>query len=344
MSDAGQSRERQLEMIRRNMGDRALEALADPMVIEIIRNADGRLWLDIAGRGLVDTGATISDNCADQIVSVAATVLKTSVTREHPILEGEFPLDGSRLQAIIPPIVASPIFAIRKKANVVFTLDDYAAKGMLRPGSHVEHAHRDYWASAPSALLALKASVAQHANILIVGGTSSGKTTLANALNAEIAKACPHDRVIAIEDTQELQLTINNHVLLRASEHASMQRLLRATMRLRPDRIIVGEVRGGEAYTLLKAWNSGHPGGMATIHADSAREGLQKLTDYVFESPDAAAFSEERMGRVIASTVQIVLFIERIGEAPGRAVSEISRVRGFKNGSFELEPVSFNGR
>lgn len=344
MADDQATRERLLERLRRDCGRTVLDALANPRVAEVIRNADGKLWVDVAGEGLVDTGEVMATSNAESLLTVAATMLHTTLTRENPILEGELPLDGSRLLGVIWPIVESPVFAIRKKAAIVFGLDDYEARGMLLPGTHRESSGSgvDYWGGARSAIEALRGAITRHANILIVGGTGSGKTTLANALNAAIADLCPNDRVIALEDTRELQIPVRNHVLLRASEYVSMQRLLRATMRLRPDRIVVGEVRGGEAYTLLKAWNSGHPGGLATIHADSAVQGLQKLTDYVFEAPEAAASNQERMGRVIASAVQVVLFIERTSASPGRAVSEICRVRGFNSGSFELETLSIH--
>lgn len=344
MADENQSRERLLKRIRVDCGAFFLEQLENEKVVEIIRNADGRLWLDVAGQGLIDSGETMSESNATSMLLTSAGLLDTVLTKDNPILEGEFPLDKSRLQGILAPVVESPVFALRKKANMVFTLEDYASRGMLRPGTNKRTAEAgglDYLGSG-AALDALKGAIRNRANILIVGGTGSGKTTLANAVNAAIAQECPDDRVIAIEDTRELQIPVQNHVLLRSTEQVSMQRLLRATMRLRPDRIIVGEVRGGEAYTLLKAWNSGHPGGLATVHADSAAEGLQKLTDYVFEAPEAQASSETRMGRVIASAVQVVLFIERIGESPGRAVSEICRVRGFTNGSYDLESLSFN--
>lgn len=336
-------KKRLIERLERDFGVFCMKALRDEKVVELMRNADGRIWLDVAGQGMIDTGQTLSAAAAQSILSVCATMLGTTLTREQPVLEGELPLDGSRLEGLIAPIVDTPVFAIRKRANMVFTLEDYAARGMLRPGTHTRGGHGGLDLSkAQSPLEALQLAVKQRANVLIVGGTGSGKTTLANAVNAAIARLCPNDRVVAIEDTKELQIPVNNHVILRSSEYVSMQRLLRATMRLRPDRIIVGEVRGGEAYTLLKAWNSGHPGGMATVHADSAAEGLQKLTDYVFEAPEAQASSVERIGRVIAAAVQMVLFIERINESPGRAVSEICRVRGFSNGSFDLEPLTVN--
>lgn len=343
MTDENEHRDRLLERIRRDCGPTILDALANPKVVEIIRNPDGRIWLDVAGEGLVDSGSEMRATSAVSMLKICATLLQSPLTRETPILEGEFPLDGSRLQGLIDPVVDTPTFAIRKHAKHVFRLEDYESGGMLRPGTHVEDG--DSWdalIAAPTAVDVIKNAIRNRANILVVGGTGSGKTTLANALNLAIAELCPSDRVIAIEDTKELQLSVRNHVILRSTAEVSMQRLLRATMRLRPDRIVVGEVRGAEAFTLLKAWNSGHPGGFATLHADSAQKGLQKLSDYVFEAPEAQSSSTERLGRVIASTVQLVLFIERLSVAPWRAVSEVCRIRGYSNGSFDLQPLLSN--
>jgi type IV secretion system protein VirB11 len=333
-----QAHERNLERIRRDCGPLIVDALKNDSVVEIMRNADGKIWFDVAGQGLIDTGARLSSESTEAILNVSATLLQTTITRENPILEGEFPLDGSRLEGLIHPVVQSPIFAIRKKAIAVFTLDDYAARGMLQPGYVSTHA-RSIGQLQPDAREALGRAVERRDNILVVGGTSSGKTTLANAVMNEIAIRTPHDRMGMIEDTMEIQLTMPNHVLLRTSEHVSMQRLLRAMMRLRPDRVGVGEVRGAEAYALNKAWNSGHPGGLATIHANSAIAGLTKFGQYMFEAEETRSFTGEMVGQMIASTVNVVLFIEKISGAPGRVVSEISRVCGYEKGQYVLEPL-----
>ncbi|WP_017162179.1 ATPase, T2SS/T4P/T4SS family, partial [Xanthomonas phaseoli] len=229
---------------------------------------------------------------------------------------------------------------IRKRASRVFSLADYAAKGMLRPGYRPQRdSQPDYWDTARDPVEAINGAIRNRANILVVGGTSSGKTTLANAVLGAIAALCPDDRVVAIEDTVELQIPVRNHVALRTSENVSMARLLRATMRLRPDRIGVGEVRGGEAFTLAKAWNSGHPGGFGTIHADSAVEGLDKFGLYIYEAPEARSLSPDIIGRTVASAVNLVIFIEKTSEEPGRLVTEICRVRGYGPTGYDLEPL-----
>jgi type IV secretion system protein VirB11 len=194
----------------------------------------------------------------------------------------------------------------------------------------VAHAHA-------CAVDAIRAAVRERRNLLIVGGTGSGKTTLANAVLDEVARAAPRERLVAIEDTMELQVNVPNHVLLRSNGNVGMQRLLRATLRLRPDRIVVGEVRGGEALTLLKSWNTGHPGGLATIHANSAQAGLLRLCQLIREAPEAANLSEQAVGAMVAEAVNVVLFIHRIADAPGRRVSEIVRVRGFARDGFVVE-------
>lgn len=321
-----EGKQRLLERLERDFGPICMAALNDPKVVEVMRNADGAIWLDVAGTGLVDTGYVMPAAAAGSILAVSASLAGTTLTKENPVLETTLELNGARLEGLIPPVTSSPTFAIRKKASRVFTLEEYAERGILPPG----------------AVEALKAAVRDKANILIVGSTGSGKTTLANALIHSIGDVTPDDRIVAIEMVAELQLPVKNHLVLQASETLSMDRCLKATMRLRPDRIIVGEVRGREAYTLLKAWNSGHPGGMATIHADNAQLGLHKLADYVFEAPEAHAFPEKRMGRSIASAVQVVLFITKADHPAGRVVSEICRVRGFTDGSFDLEPLSLN--
>lgn len=328
--------QRLLEKIEREAGAEFIQAIRDPLVIEVMLNPDGRLWQDKAGEGMSEIG-TMPASRAISMLGTCASILGTSITRENPILEGEFPLDGSRLEGLIPPICVAPCFAIRKKATRVFSLEDYVEKGILRrdPPAPSSQAAASDEELHPADML--RRAVRDHENILVVGGTGSGKTTLLNAVIHEISELCPNDRVVTIEDTNELQIRARNAVPLRSTENAPMARLLRATMRLRPDRIIVGEVRGGEAYTLLKSWNSGHPGGLATIHANSAEEGLDKLGQYIFESPDARNFSADMLGRMIASTVHVVVFIEKMPEAPGRIVRQVARVRGFENGRYILE-------
>jgi P-type conjugative transfer ATPase TrbB len=337
-------RKRLEEKLERECGAAVMAALNNPSVIEVLLNPDGRLWIDVAGKGMEFTGHIIEPGAAESVLTTCASMLHTTVTRESPILEGEFPLDGSRLEGIVPPIVRAPVFAIRKKALKVFTLDEYRARGIIDESLGRRSHPTDSTVGPTHAhpIDAIRHAVRQHHNILIVGGTGSGKTTLANAILAEIAVQCPEDRLVAIEDTMELQVTMPNSVLLRTSESANMQRLLRATMRMRPDRIVVGEVRGGEALTLLKSWNTGHPGGIATIHANSAEAGLVRLSQLIYEAPEARNLSETTVAMTIKEAVNLVVFIERSATPAGRSVSEMMQVDDFVQGRFVMRPVNIH--
>jgi type IV secretion system protein TrbB len=329
------------EKLERECGPTLMAALRDPAVVEVLLNPDGKLWVDIVGKGMEFSGSVMESGAAESVLTTCASMLHTTITRDKPILEGELPLDGSRLEGIVPPIVRAPMFAIRKKASKIFTLDEYRERGIIGPSvgrdctvaavdAHPAHAHP---------VDAIRHAVRQRHNILIVGGTGSGKTTLANAVLAEIATQCAGDRLVAIEDTMELQVAMPNSVLLRTSEDANLQRLLRATMRLRPDRIVVGEVRGGEALTLLKSWNTGHPGGVATIHANSAEGGLVRLSQLIYEAPEARNLSEASIAAMIKEAVDLVMFIERSATPAGRCVSELMAIDDFVAGHFLVRPI-----
>lgn len=285
--------------IVRELGRDIVAALHDDKVIEVMLNTDGRLWIDRLGEGMTCIGTMSAPN-ALALLGTIADGLGTVVTKNSPILEGELPLDGSRFEGLIPPVVAKPTFTIRKKAVLIFSLDDYVSQGIL----------------AEEQKSIIQNAIRERRNILVVGGTGSGKTTLTNGIIAEMVKLTPDDRLVIMEDTAEIQCKAENAVILRTSIDISMQQLLRATMRLRPDRIIVGEVRGAEALALLKAWNTGHPGGIATLHANSADSGLVRLEQLIAESGIQA-----NMKALIDEAVDVVIFIEKTGG--GRKISEI---------------------
>lgn len=286
-----------------NLGPTIMAALGDPDVVEIMLNPDQTLWIEKLGLGMAQHGR-LPEHQGRLIISLVASALETTVTVERPIVEGELPLDGSRFEGLLPPIVAGPSFTIRKKASKVFALEDYVVFGAL----------------TASGCDILTQAVAEHRNILVVGGTGSGKTTFVNALIASISLFCPEDRLLIIEDTAELQSQSANTVFLRSSDFVPMQRLVKAAMRLRPTRILVGEVRDGAALDLLKSWNTGHPGGVATVHANNAAGGLIRLEQLVAEATPAP------MQALIAEAIDLVCFIERT--PTGRRISEIVRVRG----------------
>jgi P-type conjugative transfer ATPase TrbB len=310
----GEHRRRVMEKLTRELGPEVMAFLHDPTVIEIMLNPDGCLWVEHLGQPMRQFGR-MSAPQAESLMATVASSLRTQITAHNPILECELPLDGSRFEALIPPVVAGPTFTIRKKALTVFSLGDYLDQGILRQGQHD----------------AIARGVRQRKNILVVGGTGSGKTTLTNAIIRHMADVAPEDRLAIIEDTGELQCTAPNIVTMRAVEHVDMTRLLKATMRLRPDRIIVGEVRDGAALALLKAWNTGHPGGVATIHANSAQAGLIRLEQLVAEATPAP------MRRLVAEAVDLIIFMEKV--AGGRRVREVVTVLDHDGETYLTTPV-----
>lgn len=295
---------RRIEKILRELGSDIRALLEDRSVIEIMLNADGLLWGERLGKGLETLGAFPTAQAEALIYSLAA-YHNTTITRDNPILECELPPYGARFEALIPPVVAAPVFTIRCRASQVFTLAEYVSAGILNECQKEQ----------------LEAAVRERKNILVAGGTGSGKTTLANALIAEIVRTHPDHRLVIIEDTAEIQCAAENAVLLHATDSIDMLRLLKATMRLRPDRILVGEVRGPEALALLKAWNTGHPGGVATVHANSAKAALIRLEQLIAEA------SPTPMPVLIGEAVDLVVSITKT--STGRSVQEILHVRGY---------------
>jgi len=290
--------------------------LEDYRVVEIMLNPDGSLWVERLGEKMERIGE-MSATQAESLMGTVASTLKTHITAENPILECELPLEfmGARFEALIPPVVIGPTFAIRKKAGEVFPLSDYVKKGIM-----TQHQ-----------LDAIVEAIFTRQNILVVGGTGTGKTTLTNAIIAEIARAFPDDRIVVIEDTGELQPRSANVVVLRSTDLVDMTRLLKATLRLRPDRIIVGEVRDGAALALLKAWNTGHPGGAATLHANSGPAGLIRMEQLVGEATAAP------MQSLIAEAVNLIVSIEKT--ATSRRIKEVVRVTGHDGTNYVTQPI-----
>ena len=311
---------RLIRKLRGELGPEILAALDDPSVIEVMLNPDGALWVERLGGKPERCGAMSVPN-AEAVLGTIATALGTVVTASQPILEGELPIDGSRFEGLLPPVVARPSFTIRKKASQVFRLSDYVAKGIMTQAEHDM----------------IQVGVAGYRNILVVGGTGSGKTTLTNAIISEIVATYPDDRLVIIEDTAEIQCTAPDAVILHTSIDVDMLKLLRATMRLRPDRILVGEVRGPEAQALLKAWNTGHPGGVATLHANGAHAGLIRLEQLIAEG---GAVNQRPL---IAEAVGLIVAIEKT--PIGRRVKEIVSVQGLDgDGNYDIRDVACGRR
>jgi type IV secretion system protein VirB11 len=290
-------------MLRTALGPAIALWLEDPSVVEVMLNPDGRLWIDRLAGGLFDTGERLSPGDGERILRLVAHHVGAEVHRGSPRVSAELPETGERFEGLLPPVVAAPAFAIRKPAVAVFTLDDYVAASIM----NARQAET------------LRLAVADRQNILVAGGTSTGKTTLTNALLAEVAKST--DRVVLIEDTRELQCKAPNLVALRTKDGvASLSDLVRSALRLRPDRIPIGEVRGAEALDLLKAWGTGHPGGIGTIHAGSALGALRRMEQLIQESVVTVPRA------LIAETIQFIAVLA--GRGSNRRLSELACVDG----------------
>lgn len=309
-----QSRQRLERKLREAMGASIFAELDDPLVVEIMLNPDGQVFVERLGAPMRLIGKLARD-AAETIIGAVAHALGTQVTVDQPIISGELPIGGHRFEGLLAPVVQSPVFCIRRRATQLFSLESYISYGILSEGqaSTIRHA------------------VKSRLNIVVAGGTGSGKTTLTNAILAEIAAMSPEHRLVILEDTAEIQCAADNAVYLHTSDEIDMARLLKSTMRLRPDRIIVGEVRDGAALTLLKAWNTGHPGGIATIHANSATAALTRLEQLIAE------VSPNPMPEVIGEAVDMVIFIERT--PTGRKVQDLLQVEGFRQGEYHTQPL-----
>ncbi|MCY1667554.1 P-type conjugative transfer ATPase TrbB [Rhizobium sp. SL86] len=306
------SHPRLVRKLQEALGDQLCVALDDSNVVEIMLNPDGKLFIERLGHGVAPAGE-MSSAAAEMVIGTVAHALQSEVDTNQPIISGELPIGGHRFEGLLPPIVAKPAFTIRRRASRLIPLDDYVRTGVMT----------DLQAGT------IRSAIASRLNIIISGGTGTGKTTLANAVIDEIVRSAPEDRLVVLEDTAEIRCAAENAVLLHTSDSVDMARLLKSTMRLRPDRIVVGEVRDGAALTLLKAWNTGHPGGVATIHSNTAMSALRRLEQLTAEA------SQQPMHEVIGEAVDLIVSIERTPR--GRRVRDIITVERFAKGEYEIQ-------
>jgi type IV secretion system protein VirB11 len=313
---------RNTEKLRSEFGAVICNALDNPEVIEVMVNPDGRIWVDRLTRGMKNTKQRISHDRLTAALGTIAAMLGTEINKNSPVLEGELPLDGSRVEGILSPVTKAAALVIRKHSSAVFPLERYAEEKRI---------DQDSWVYLRDAILNRK-------NVLIAGGTGSGKTTFVNAVLDTLSKLCPDDRLVILEDTPELQCGMENVLAMKTDLRSgtTMQKLVKTSLRLRPDRIVVGEVRGGEALDLLKSWNTGHPGGICTIHANSALSSLTRMEQLISE------VSRTPMKELIGEAVDVVVFLCRIAKF-GPMVTEILEVKGVnEKGAYEYEFI-FNG-
>lgn len=317
LQELSPAQERSIKKLERDMGVEMLTALHDSRTVEVMLNADGKIWLERLGEGMKCIGS-LRRAQGQAIIETVAGYLGKEVTRHNSLLEGVFPLDGSRFAGSLPPTSLAPTFAIRKRPIVIYTLDNYVERGIMT-------AHqRD---------VILKA-VRDHRNILIVGGTGSGKTTLVNAVISAMVDMQPTERIFIIEDTAEIQCKAENRVQMHTTLEHNMTHLLRMALRMRPDRILVGEVRGPEALDMLMAWNTGHEGGVATLHANNVHTSTSRLAMLISMNPEPPKPVEP----LIAEAVHVIVHIVK---RPDRTlfVPEIIEVKGYENGKYITQPL-----
>lgn len=290
------------------LGDELRSLLEDPLVSDVLINPDGKVFVERVGERMVAVDITIPESRRSSLVKTAVILGGSPVETGAAILETRIPGLGWRFEGVLRPVVAAPALSIRKPARFVYPLEAYVAEGRL----------------SPEGFAVLVDAVEARSNVLVVGGTGSGKTTFVNAMLGEVATRTPHHRVVLLEDTPELQCACANSVAMVSTQRETLLDLLRASMRMRPDRIVVGEVRGTEARALLNSWNTGHDGGFSTVHANSAKQGLVRLEQLCRQSGTEVPRSD------IASVVNLVVAIGR--DNGFRRVREIVRVEGLDEG------------
>lgn len=304
--------DRILAILKSSLGEKINSYFEDEDIIEIMLNDDKTVWVDSLTKGMYFTGIILENTEAMKIINTVATFMEAKVDKENPRMSAELPDTGFRFESVIPPNVDNPIFTIRKKSILIFTLDDY-----VRMGSLTEFQKG-----------VIEKAINNYKNILIVGGTSTGKTTFANACIGAIPKK---DRLVILEDTKEIRSLCPNKISLKTSIYTSMEELFYSTMRLRPDRIVVGEIRGATSLDLLTAWNSGHGGGVSTIHSDSTEGALEQLEQYNQRK------SVDKQQKLVGKAIDLVVVLKRVnGE---RKVVEIKEVLGFENGEYIIREV-----
>ncbi len=324
--------------LQRELGEPVLQLLAAKDTEDIVLNPDSSLWVKRMSRDFQRVGAMAPAQAASALNTIAAWK-GTVMNHDRPVLETELPLDGSRFEGIVSPVVCNPVFAIRLRPKQIFTLADYESTSIITGKDDARNRTRAQRLFAEEVrgldhADVIRAAIQARKNILVVGATGSGKTTLVNAILDELSRIAPDDRVISIEDTTELQCSVPNYVDLRAVGGVSMLDCLRACMRLKPTRIVVGEVRGPEAHAMLKAWNTGHPGGAATVHANDALSGLIRMESLVAEATSAPQQT------LIAEAIDLVVFVDQEPALQaGRKVREVMVVSGYRDGRYQVEYV-----
>lgn len=308
--------DRYLAMLKTAFGNDILKWLSDASVIEVMLNPDGRLWVEHLAGEKRFTGTEIPAERAETLIKLVASYKGLVIDEKNPEVATELPIGGARFQGWLPPVVDQPTFAIRQQATKIFTLENYVQEGAL------SQKHQKVLIDA----------IQTRQNIIVIGGTGSGKTTLTNALLHELKGA--DDRVLILEDLPELQVDVDDKVHMVTTPMVSMRQLVKGSLRMRPDRIIVGEVRDGVALDMLKAWNTGHPGGICTLHANSVESAPLRLENLIQE----VVMNVSR--ELIVEAVDLLVFIARDKQGKHK-VQNLARLDGFdiNKGGYQISLV-----
>jgi type IV secretion system protein VirB11 len=319
VSILGLAAARKLTALKTALGSKIMEAMADSEVNEILVNADGAVWIDRTREGRAATGTAILSNDLERAIRLLADLSGATVNQRTPHVSGAMPFGDARFQGEVNPAVSRPVLTIRKQSRAVMSLRDLADGDSLNE----------------TQLRQINAALDCRLNIIIAGGTSSGKTTLANAMI--LSNQMRADRILVIEDTPELRCASLDHVQLRSradDPNLSARELVKVSLRLRPDRIVVGELRDHAALDLIKAWNTGHPGGIATLHANSAADAMARLDDLILEGAPHVP------RQTILSAVNMIVFMRREGGL--RRIVEIAKPTGWSDGAYRCAPYDAN--
>lgn len=306
--------ERYRDMLETAFGSKIMEFFHDPHVIEIMLNPSGEVFIERLGSGTEITGLHLLPTQSENIIKLVASYKNQVVHEKSPMIASDIPLLSARFQGWLPPVVTQPSFAIRKRATQIFSLKHYCTQGMINKAQEAF----------------LREAVLNHKNVLIAGGTGSGKTTFANALLDVLRET--NDRILILEDLPELQILAENVVIMNTIDTVSMRDLVKGSLRMRPDRIIVGEVRDGAALELLKAWNTGHPGGICTLHANSIESTPYRLEDLIRE------VSVSIPHHLITEAIDVIVFIERRKDG-SRSVRDIGKMLQSVAGQYQFEKI-----
>jgi P-type conjugative transfer ATPase TrbB len=315
---------RDLESLRDNLGPHLCSRLDDPLVTDIMLNQDGTLHEDRLGAGMTMIGR-MDEHDALAVINLVAATAGEIVNRHNPVFEGTLPIRTARFIAFVPPLVLKPSFSIRLPATRIYTIEDYIAAGIMTQ----EQAE------------VIETAIEREWNILVSGGTKSGKTSLINAIMQRLSIIYPRKRACIIEEIVELQCLQPNTLALRTGPNVDHQDLLKRLMRARPDVIVFGEVRDKAALQLVKAANTGHGSIISTIHANTPRRAPQRMEDLCAEALPGVNLRPQ-----IADALGIIVGITRIdpvdlkeGE-PERRITEIVKVEGIQNGEYAFTQLA----